>query len=45
MNWLLAKLARLLIGDGLDMTDERMDGITLAIQEEAERLGLCGPCA
>lgn len=40
MNWLLRKLARFLLGDGLTMTDEKLDGITLAIHEEAERMGL-----
>lgn len=35
MNWLLARLARLLLGNGLtNVTDDLMDGITLAIEEE-----------
>jgi hypothetical protein len=42
MNWLLARLFRLLIGP-VSMTDDLMDGITLAIQEEAARLGV-GKC-
>lgn len=41
MNWLLSRLAHWLIGPGLtEATDEWMDGITLAMEEEAARLGL-----
>lgn len=38
MNWLLARLARLLLGPAVTgVSDELMDGITLAIREEGER--------
>lgn len=40
MNRLLERLVRKLLGDGAidGLTDERMDGIELAIQEEFARL-------
>lgn len=41
MNWLLARLFTALFGPA-SMTDDLMDGITLAINEEAARLNLTG---
>lgn len=40
LDFLLRKLAAWLIGPGLGMSDEKLDGITLAIDEEAKRLGV-----
>lgn len=43
MNWLLARLFTALFGP-VSMTDDLMDGITLAMAEEAARLAAqdCG---
>lgn len=38
--WLLNRLASWLFGPGWPLTDDAMDGITLAIQEEAARMRL-----
>lgn len=44
VNWLLKRLARFLLGPAVDgITDEMLDGITLAIHEEAALMGLTDP--